>query len=61
MLTCLIFESDKRITFAITDIFQDNTKLLGQVKSRLKRKINWNKNQSKVFSADTISVLIVID
>ena len=61
MLTCPIFESDRRITFPITDISQDNAKPLGQVKSRFKRKINWNKNQSKVFSADTISVLRVID
>ena len=61
MLTCPIFESDRIITFAITDISQDNTKLLEQLKSRFKRKINWNKNQSKVLSADTISVLRVID
>ena len=48
----------KTRTFAITDTkcyilvvtlsTQDNTKLLQQLKSRLKRSINWNNYQSKV-------------
>ena len=57
ILTCVIFEGDRVITFAITDTklcvpvvtlsVQDNPKLLPQLKSGFKRTINWNKYQSK--------------
>ena len=53
-----ISEVNRVTTFAITDTkfyvpvetlsTSDNTKLLQQLKSGFKRKINWNKNQSKV-------------
>ena len=56
--TCVFTISTGAGTFAITDIkfyvpvvnlsTQDNAKLLDQLKSGLKRKINWNKYESKV-------------
>ena len=57
ILTCVFFEGDRVINFAITDTklcvpvvtlsVQDNPKLLPQLKSGFKRTINWNKYQSK--------------
>ena len=51
-------EADRETTVAITDTklyvpvlnswTQDDTKLLHQLKSRLRRTINWNKYQSKI-------------
>ena len=58
MLTCVICEADRRITFAITDTTQDNTKLLEQLKSGFKRRINWNKDQYKVQHRHNINIKI---
>ena len=55
---CVISNSTDIATFAITDTkqnvpvitlsTQDNTKLLQQLKSAFKTKINWNKYQSEL-------------
>ena len=55
---CIISSSTGKSKFAITDTnlyalavtlsFQDNAKLLEQLKSGFKRTMNWNKYQSKV-------------
>ena len=55
---CVIYKVDKTTNFAVTDTklyaplvslsAQDNTELLKQLKSDIKRTINWNKYQSRV-------------
>ena len=41
---------------AVTLSTQDNAKLLQQLKSRFRHKINWNKYQSKVLIEDQINI-----
>ena len=66
---CVLLNDAKATTFAITDTklyvpvgtlsTQDNAKLLQQLKSGFKRKINWKKYQSKVTIQATSSYYII--
>ena len=46
----------KRYVLVVTQSTQDNAKVLDQLKSSFKKKINWNKYQSKISKRKTKSI-----